>query len=75
MTINSNDEFAKKGIPERVIEEMSNYLQRSIKSSPVEGQPGDFLVGASKKAWERFVAQNSSAYFDNYSGCFMLSYQ
>jgi hypothetical protein len=70
MTNNGCIEFSQKGIPEKIIEIASHYLQKNIISSPLNPQAADYLVGPSKKAWERLVANNENANLNEYSGNF-----
>jgi hypothetical protein len=54
MDINFNQEFSKKGILERIIEIAAKYLKRSIVSTPISYNPGNYLVTLAKKhgnAW------------------------
>jgi len=61
MTCNGNGEFLKKGIPEKIIPIASIYLNRSIISSPLNSELGNFLIDNSVKVWDRLVAQNQNA--------------
>lgn len=61
MTCNTNQEFLKKGIPEKIIPIASRDLNRSIISSPFIPEDGNFLIGASLRAWQRLVQQNENA--------------
>ena len=72
LTTNSCIEFAKKGIPERIIEKASEQLERNIISSPTIAQDGDYLVGPSYNAWLRLTEQNDSAILDNENHRFIL---
>lgn len=73
MTNNGYKEFAKKGIPEKVIEIASSVLARKIISSPTNPQAGDYLVGPSYKAWGRLVENNVNAYLNENKGYFELN--
>lgn len=73
MSNNNSPEFAKMGIPERIIEIASLELNVDIKSSPINPQNGNFLIPASKKAWERLILINKNAHFDTEQGCFYLN--
>ena len=74
MTTNSCAEFAKKGIPERIIEKAAEQLERNIISSPTIAQAGDYLVGPSYKAWQRLSKQNELANLDEENHRFILTY-
>jgi hypothetical protein len=63
-------EFSKMGIPERIIEIASQELNMDIQSSPINPQSGNFLISASKKAWERLILKNKNAYFNTEQGCY-----
>lgn len=75
MSNNGYVEFAKKGIPERIIEIASNVLKRNIISSPFTPQAGNYLVGPSYKAWERLVNMNENALKDVNNNCFVFNYK
>jgi hypothetical protein len=75
MTINQNIEFAKKGIPERIIEKAAMHLERNIISSPTIAQAGDYLVGPSYAAWQRLTEQNQGAILDEENHRFILFHQ
>ncbi|WP_298543642.1 hypothetical protein [uncultured Aquimarina sp.] len=75
MTTNSCAEFAKKGIPERIIEKAAEKLERNIISSPTIAQEGDYLVGPSYSVWLRLTEQNDSASLDEENHRFILLYQ
>lgn len=75
MTSNSCVEFAKKGIPERIIEKAAERLERNIISSPTIPQVGDYLVGPSYSAWLRLTQQNDFANLDEENHRFILTYQ
>ena len=66
------EEFVQKGLPEKIIEIASEVLNRDIKSSPITPQPGNFLIAASKKAWERLIQTNPYAEKDLANDCFVL---
>jgi hypothetical protein len=66
-----NSEFAKKGIPEKIIQIASSELNRDIKSSPITFQDGNYLTPPSRKAWERLVLQCENAYLDTVKDCFI----
>lgn len=70
VTNNGYVEFAKKGIPEKIIEIASIVLNRKIISSPIEPQAGDYLVGPSYKAWLRLVEINNRARLNEVDGYF-----
>lgn len=72
MTSFNNIEFRKKGIPERLIERASEYLNRNIISSPLHSEEGNFLVIPSYKAWERLVSENPKARKDETNNHFIL---
>lgn len=71
LSINGNNEFAKKGIPERIIEIASSEINSDIYSSPISFQNGNYLTEPSRKAWERLVAQNENAVLDTENDCFI----
>lgn len=71
---NLNIEFEKKGIPERIIEIASIFLKKTIISSPTIPQAGDYLVGSSRKAWERLVENNKNATLKEENNYFELKY-
>ncbi len=73
MSNNNCPEFAKMGIPERIIEIASKELNMDIQSSPINPQSGNFLISASKKAWERLILKSKNAHFDAESGCFYFT--
>ena len=73
LSINGNIEFAKKGIPERIIQIASSELNRDIQSSPISYQEGNYLTPASKKAWERLVIQSNNATLDIENDCFIYN--
>lgn len=75
MNTNSNSEFSKMGIPERIIEIASMELKKNIISSPITWKAGNYLVGPSKKAWERLVSKNPLAVLDNENDRFILKYE
>lgn len=75
MTINSCLEFAKKGIPERIIEKAAEKLECNIISSPTVPQDGDYLVGPSYKAWLRLTEQNELAELEGGNHRFIMKYQ
>jgi hypothetical protein len=70
---NNCPEFSKMGIPERIIEIASQELNMDILSSPINPQSGNFLIPASKKAWERLILKNKNAHFDADQGCFYFT--
>jgi hypothetical protein len=72
LSINGNNEFSKKGIPERIIEIASSELNSDIYSSPISFQNGNYLTEPSRKAWERLVAQNENAVLDSENDCFIF---
>lgn len=72
MTNNGYEEFAKKGIPERIIEIAATVLKRKIISSPTTPQDGNYLVGPSFKVWCRLVANNEKAKLNEAAGYFEL---
>ena len=74
MTNNNNEEFAKKGIPETVIEIASIILKRSIISSPINPEEGNYLVIPSHKVWLRLLEKNKNAYHDEVNNCFVLTF-
>ncbi len=74
-THNYKMEFSKKGIPEKIVEIASNYLKRSIVSSPKSPKPGDFIIPAAIKAWDRLILQNSNARYDKANDCFILEWK
>ncbi len=74
MTNNGYDEFAKKGIPEKIIEIASTELKRTIISSPTTPQAGDYLVRPSFKAWERLTANNENEILNETNSRFQLNY-
>jgi hypothetical protein len=74
MTINDNLEFAKKGIPEKMIEIASLLLKRKIISSPIIPKAGDFLIGSSTITWESLVKNNKNASLNEKRKCFELNY-
>ena len=65
-----NSEFAKKGIPEKIIQIASLELNRDIQSSPITFSAGNYLIPSSRKAWERLVLQSKSASLDIENDCF-----
>lgn len=74
MNNNSNFEFSKKGIPEKIIEIAADHLERSVISSPINPKMGDFLVPQAIKAWERLIKQNNKVRKDEENGCYILEY-
>lgn len=74
MTNNNNEEFAKKGIPEKIIEIASLILKRDIISSPIKPKAGNYLVVPSYKAWLRLTIQSNNAYLDKNRDCFVLKF-
>ncbi len=72
MDINSNVEFSKKGIPEKIIEIASKILQKNIISSPISFSSGNYLVPPAKKAWERLVNINPNAFYSQEQDCFVF---
>lgn len=73
MTNNGLIEFSQKGIPEKIIEIASLMLKRNIISSPLNNpQAANYLIGPSRKAWERLVANNKNASFNASSDNFEL---
>lgn len=73
LSINGNVEFAKKGIPEAIIQIASSELNRNIQSSPITYHERNYLTPASKKAWERLVNQNTNANLDIANDCFIYN--
>jgi hypothetical protein len=73
MSNNNCPEFAKMGIPERIIEIASQELNMDIQSSPINPQSGNFLIPASKKAWERLILKNKNGHFDAKQGCYYFT--
>lgn len=71
LSINENSEFAKKGIPEKIIQIASSELNRDIQSSSITFKNGNYLTPPSKKAWERLVAQCENAFLDSKNDCFI----
>jgi len=71
MTFNSNKEFLKKGIPEKIIQIASKDLESSIISSPLNPKNGNFLIENSYKVWERLVEQDENAVLDSENDCFI----
>ncbi len=74
MTKNGCEEFGGKGIPEKIIEIASLILKRKIISSPTIFEAGNFLIGPSKKAWERLVKNNENASLNENKHYFELNY-
>jgi len=70
LTINGNTEFAKKGIPEKIIQIDSHELKTHIKSSSISFQQGDYLIPSACKAWKRLVIQSENAVLDLENNCF-----
>lgn len=61
VTRNGWSEFSQKGLPEKIIQLASQILCRDIISSPLNPEAGNYLVGSSKKAWDRLVYTNKNA--------------
>lgn len=61
MNNNGFPAFAKKGIPEMILETASNIFKKDIKSSSTKMLPGNFMTRASQKAWDRLVLTNPRA--------------
>jgi hypothetical protein len=74
MTNNGCQEFAKKGIPEKIIQIASTVLERKIISSSIIPEAGDFLVDPSYKVWERLVTNNKNAILNIDENRFELIY-
>jgi len=70
---NGNEEFKRKGIPEKIIEIASKTLQRNIISSPITFNPGNYLVPPARKAWERLVKHNSNVFYSKEQDCFVFA--
>jgi hypothetical protein len=74
MTNHGYEEFAKKGIPEKIIEIAAAVLKRTIVSSPITPQAGNYLTNASYKAWKRLIAMNENALLNEAEDRFELRY-
>lgn len=70
---NDNEEFKRKGIPEKIIEIASKTLQRNIISSPISYSPGNYLVPSAKKIWERLVNSSPNTFNSQEQDCFVFS--
>lgn len=61
MNNNGHSAFEKKGIPEKILEVASGIFKKDIRSSNIVMRPGDFMINASQKAWDRLVSANAKA--------------
>ncbi|GAB2597873.1 hypothetical protein GCM10026986_26490 [Nitrincola alkalisediminis] len=62
---NREPAYIAKGIPEALIVDIVRNTGKTVRSSPVQGNPGEFRTCDATKVWDRLVSKGQATYSQN----------